>query len=97
MKDTTIASSIPFTGEVGLLAAPIVADGVSSAPRICLAALQRPKKNPKDTSVGFDARTGKRLWIFHTIPQARRARSRYLAERLVAIHRQHRRVGAGFR
>ena len=43
---------------------------------------------------GFDVRTGKRLWIFHTIPQPGRVRQRHVAEGLVGLHRQHRRVGA---
>jgi quinoprotein glucose dehydrogenase len=56
-------------GEVGLHATPIVAGNVvivgaahrdGSAPR--------SKTNVKGYVRGFDARTGKRLWIFHTIP-----------------------------
>ena len=60
----------PVTGEVGLHAAPIVADGV-----ILVGAAHLPggapttKEKPKGYFRGFDARTGKRLWIFHTIPQ----------------------------
>ena len=60
----------PITAEVGLHAAPIVADGV-----ILVGAAHLPggapatKEKPKGYFRGFDARTGKRLWIFHTIPQ----------------------------
>ncbi len=60
----------PITGEVGLHAAPVVADGV-----ILVGAAHLPggapatKEKPKGYFRGFDARTGKRLWIFHTIPQ----------------------------
>ena len=41
----------------------------SSAPRICPAACRTSKTNEKGYVRGFDVRTGKRLWIFHTIPQ----------------------------
>ncbi len=55
---------------------------------------RKSKANVKGYVRGFDVRTGKRLWIFHTIPQPGRVRQRHLAERLVGLHRQHRRVGA---
>ncbi len=45
----------------------------------------------------FDVRTGKRLWIFHTIPTTGRVRHRELASRLGRVHRQHRRLGADLR
>jgi quinoprotein glucose dehydrogenase len=57
------------TGEIGLNSAPVVAKDVvvvgaahrnGSAPR--------SKANVKGYVRGFDVRTGKRLWIFHTIP-----------------------------
>lgn len=60
----------PITGEVGLHAAPIIADGV-----ILVGAAHLPgftpatKEKPKGYFRGFDARTGERLWIFHTIPE----------------------------
>ena len=60
----------PITGEVGLHAAPIVADGI-----VIVGAAHRPgsvpatKENVKGYVRGFDARTGERRWIFHTIPQ----------------------------
>ena len=59
------------TGEVGLHAAPVVADDV-----VIVGAAHRPggvpksKTNVKGFVRGFDVRTGKRLWIFHTIPRA---------------------------
>jgi quinoprotein glucose dehydrogenase len=58
------------TGEVGLHATPVVAGDVvivgaahraSGAPRV--------KHNVNGYVRGFDVRTGKRLWIFHTIPR----------------------------
>ena len=59
------------TGEVGLHAAPVVAGDV-----VIVGAAHRPggvvksKTNVKGFVRGFDARTGKRLWIFHTIPRS---------------------------
>ncbi|HEY2907614.1 MAG TPA: pyrroloquinoline quinone-dependent dehydrogenase [Vicinamibacterales bacterium] len=58
------------TGEVGLHATPIVAKDViiiGAAHRT--GAQPRSKKNVKGYVRGFDVRTGKRLWIFHTIPK----------------------------
>jgi quinoprotein glucose dehydrogenase len=60
----------PETGEVGLHATPVVAGDVvivgaahraSGAPKV--------KHNVNGDVRGFDVRTGKRLWIFHTIPR----------------------------
>src|SRR6202034_2230547 len=58
-----------INGEVGLQSAPVVAKNV-----IVVGAAHRTGANPKSkTNVkgfvrGFDVRSGKRLWIFHTIP-----------------------------
>ena len=57
------------TGEVGLHAAPIVAGDVvivGAAHRS--GGVPRGRRNVKGYVRGFDVRTGKRLWIFHTIP-----------------------------
>jgi quinoprotein glucose dehydrogenase len=60
----------PVTGEVGLHATPVVAKDV-----VIVGAAHRPggvpksKTNVKGFVRGFDVRTGKRLWIFHTIPK----------------------------
>jgi quinoprotein glucose dehydrogenase len=57
------------SGEIGLHAAPIVSRGV-----VVIGAAHLPGGAPKSrTNVkgyvrGFDARTGERRWIFHTIP-----------------------------
>jgi quinoprotein glucose dehydrogenase len=59
------------TGEVGLHATPVVAGNtviVGAAHRA--AGAPRVTNNVKGYVRGFDARTGKRLWIFHTIPRA---------------------------
>ena len=57
------------TGEVGLHATPMIGNDV-----VVIGAAHRPggvprgKTNVKGFIRGFDVRTGKRLWIFHTIP-----------------------------
>ena len=59
-----------ISGEVGLHAAPVVAKDViiiGAAHRF--AGSPRSKRNVKGYVRGFDVRTGKRLWIFHTIPK----------------------------
>src|SRR5882724_6192498 len=59
-----------ITGEVGLHAAPIVARNV-----VLIGAAHLPGGVPKSFTNekgyirAFDVRTGKRLWIFHTIPR----------------------------
>jgi quinoprotein glucose dehydrogenase len=61
----------PITGEIGLHATPIIAKDV-----IVVGAAHLEGSGPKSkTHVkgfvrGYDAKTGKRLWIFHTIPSA---------------------------
>ena len=57
------------TGEVGLHSTPIVAGDiviVGAAHRA--GGVPRTRRNVKGYVRGFDVRTGKRLWIFHTIP-----------------------------
>jgi quinoprotein glucose dehydrogenase len=60
----------PEVGEIGLHATPIVAKDV-----IVVGAAHLPGGSPKSKVHekgfirGFDARTGKRLWTFHTIPE----------------------------
>src|SRR6185503_239388 len=57
------------SGEIGLHATPVVAKDT-----VIVGAAHKPggvptsKKNVKGYVRGFDVRTGKRLWIFHTIP-----------------------------
>ena len=59
------------TGEVGLHAAPIISNGV-----VIVGSAFRPgrmptsREKPKGHVRGYDAQTGNRLWIFHTIPQS---------------------------
>jgi len=60
----------PITGEIGLHATPVVAKntvivGAAHLP----GGVPKSKQNEKGYIRGFDVKTGKRLWIFHTIPQ----------------------------
>jgi quinoprotein glucose dehydrogenase len=60
----------PITGEVGLHATPIVArDVVIVGAAHKVGSAPRSMRNVKGYVRGFDVRTGKRLWIFHTIPK----------------------------
>jgi quinoprotein glucose dehydrogenase len=57
------------TGEMGLHATPIIAKDVIVVGAAHLAGgTPRSKTHEKGFIRGYDARTGKRLWIFHTIP-----------------------------
>jgi len=61
----------PITGEIGLNTGPVVASDVvlvGAAHRG--GGAPRSRMNAKGYVRGFDVRTGKRLWIFHTIPTA---------------------------
>jgi hypothetical protein len=58
-----------ITGEVGLHSTPIVARNVVIVGAAHLTGgVPHSRKNVKGYVRGFDVRTGKRLWIFHTIP-----------------------------
>ena len=81
-----------ITGEVGLQSAPVVAGNI-----VIVGAAFREGMTPKTMANnkgyvrGFDVRTGKRLWIFHTIP-GRANSATTPGERFRRIHRQHRRL-----
>ena len=56
-------------GSVGLHAAPVIAkDVVIIGAAFETGANPKSKTNIKGYVRGFDVRTGKRLWVFHTIP-----------------------------
>jgi quinoprotein glucose dehydrogenase len=57
------------TGEIGLQSAPVVAkDTVLIGAAFREGMTPKSMRNNKGYVRGFDVRTGKRLWIFHTIP-----------------------------
>lgn len=59
-----------ITGEVGLHAAPTVAgDTIIVGAAHLAGGSPKSRKNVKGYVRGFDVHTGKRLWIFHTIPK----------------------------
>ena len=59
----------PITGEIGLHATPIIAKDVIVVGAAHLEGRAPKSKNHEKGFIrGYDARTGKRLWIFHTIP-----------------------------
>jgi quinoprotein glucose dehydrogenase len=59
-----------ITGEVGLHATPVVARNVVIVGAAHKSGgVPKGKSNVKGYVRGFDVRTGKRLWIFHTIPR----------------------------
>jgi quinoprotein glucose dehydrogenase len=61
----------PVHGEVGLHATPLVVKNVVVVGAAHLSgSVPKSRKNVKGFVRGFDVRTGKRLWTFHTIPQA---------------------------
>lgn len=60
----------PFNGDVGLHATPCVAkDVVIVGAAHSVGNVPRTHRNVKGYVRGFDVRNGRRLWIFHTIPQ----------------------------
>ena len=61
----------PITGEIGLHATPIVAGNTVIVGAAHLSgSVPRSRINDKGYIRGFDVKTGKRLWIFHTIPES---------------------------
>jgi quinoprotein glucose dehydrogenase len=59
-----------INGEVGLHATPLVAGNTVIVGAAHLSGgTPKSKKNVKGYVRGFDVKTGKRLWIFHTIPR----------------------------
>src|SRR5207245_342004 len=58
------------TGEIGIQSAPVVAkDTVIIGAAFREGMTPKSMRNNKGYVRGFDARTGRRLWIFHTIPK----------------------------
>jgi quinoprotein glucose dehydrogenase len=67
--DQTILPDLT-TGEIGLQSAPVVAkDTVIIGASFREGMTPKSIRNNKGYVRGFDVRTGKRLWIFHTIPK----------------------------
>jgi quinoprotein glucose dehydrogenase len=59
----------PITGDIGLHAAPVITrDTIIVGAALREGTAPRSRNNVKGFVRAFDVRTGKRLWIFHTIP-----------------------------
>jgi quinoprotein glucose dehydrogenase len=59
----------PITGDIGLHAAPIVTrDTIIVGAALREGSSPKSRKNLKGFVRAYDVRTGRRLWIFHTIP-----------------------------
>ena len=83
------------TADIGLNATPLVAGDVivvGAAHRF--SGSPRTMNNARGYVRGFDVKTGKRLWIFHTVPKPGEYRLRHVARGERRSQRQHRRVGA---
>jgi quinoprotein glucose dehydrogenase len=60
----------PVTGEIGLHAAPVISGDVVIVGAAHLpGSIPSRRDNDNGYVRGYDVRTGKRLWIFHTIPK----------------------------
>ena len=60
----------PLNDDIGLHSTPLVAkDVVIVGAAHTVGTAPKHHKNVKGYARGFDVRTGKRLWIFHTVPQ----------------------------
>jgi len=67
--DQTIEPDL-ITGEIGIQSAPVVAkDTIIIGAAFREGMTPKSMRNNKGYVRGFDVRTGKRLWIFHTIPK----------------------------
>jgi quinoprotein glucose dehydrogenase len=59
-----------ITGKIGNSSAPVVSnDVIVIGPALTQGGTSPSKENVKGDILAFDARTGKRQWIFHTIPR----------------------------
>ena len=70
LKENDDQAIDPVKSDIGLASAPTIANGVIIIGAAHLSSgVPRSKANVKGYVRGFDVRTGKRLWIFHTIPR----------------------------
>ncbi len=70
LKDDADQEMDLITGEIGLHAAPVIAQDVIIVGAAHLSgATPKSRSNAKGYVRAFDVRTGKRIWTFHTIPK----------------------------
>jgi quinoprotein glucose dehydrogenase len=65
-----LTGSIDPIGKIGNSSAPVVSNGVIViGPALTQGGTSPNKENVKGDVMAFDVRTGKKLWVFHTIPR----------------------------
>jgi quinoprotein glucose dehydrogenase len=69
-KQLDLTTSLDPTGRIGNSSAPVVShDVIVIGPALTQGGVNPNKENVKGDVMAFDARTGKKLWVFHTIPR----------------------------
>ena len=81
------------TGTIGNSSPPVISNDVIVVGPALTPGGRVNIANVKGDIMGFDVRTGKKLWTFHTDPARGRAGLRDVAGRLGAVHRQRRHLG----
>ncbi len=69
-KQLDLTTPLDPTGRIGNSSAPVVSNGVIViGPALTQGGTQPNKENVKGDVMAFDVRTGKKRWVFHTIPR----------------------------
>jgi quinoprotein glucose dehydrogenase len=69
-KQLDLTTGMDPTGHIGNSSAPVVShDVIVIGPALTQGGTNPNKENVKGDVLAFDARTGKKLWVFHTIPR----------------------------
>jgi quinoprotein glucose dehydrogenase len=69
-KQLDLTTPLDPTGRIGNSSAPVVSNGVIViGPALTQGGTSPNKENVKGDVMAFDVRTGKKLWVFHTIPR----------------------------
>ncbi len=93
-----VRGEVDDTTSIGNSSPPLViGDVVIVGPAHDVAMRPRSKANLKGDVRGYDARTGRLLWTFHTIPERGEPGYETWFERLRRVHGQCRRLGAHVR
>ena len=83
-----------ITGSIGINSPPAVGNNVVVVGAAHLAgSVPRTKENVKGYVRGYDVRTGKRLWIFHTVPQPGEFGNGMWEKDLWFVHGKHLQLG----
>jgi quinoprotein glucose dehydrogenase len=68
-KELDPPAGVDLTGQIGNSSPPVIANDVVVIGPAMLVGVRVNKSNPKADVMGFDVRTGKKVWTFHTIPR----------------------------